>query len=168
MLQGQGVQLVHRHVHKGGHLVNKGAGAAGAGAVHPLLQGAAEEDDLGVLAAQLDYGVGVGDVGVHRSGGSVDLLDEVDAGGIGHAQTGGAGDGHLNVLSGEHILNGLQGLTGTLTGFGEVSLIGAEEKLVLLIQHHDLDGGGADVNSNAKTHSENVHLEGIIIQSLTL
>ena len=141
-----------------GHLVDEGAGAAGAGAVHPLLQGAAEEDDLGVLAAQLDDGVGVGDVCIHRGGGGVDLLDKVDAGGVGHAQAGRAGDGHLDVLSGEHVLDGLQGLAGPLPGLGEVPLVGAEQQLILFVQHHNLDGGGADVNSNAKTHSETVLL----------
>ena len=88
MLQRQGVQLVDRDVHQGGHLVDEGAGTAGAGAVHPLLQGAAEEDDLGVLAPQLNHGVRVRDVGIHRGGGGVDLLDKVNAGGVGHPQTG--------------------------------------------------------------------------------
>ena len=116
MLQAQFVQLVHRDVHQGGHLVDEGAGAAGAGAVHPLLQGAAEEDDLGVLAAQLDDGVGVGDVSVDGGGGGVHLLHEVQLRGLSHAQSGGAGDDQPDVLSGEHVPDGAQGLAGALTG----------------------------------------------------
>ena len=37
-----------------GHLVDEGAGAARAGAVHALLGGGMEVGDLGVLAAELD------------------------------------------------------------------------------------------------------------------
>ena len=44
-------------VQQGGHLVDEGPGTSGTGAVHPLLQSPTEEDDLGVLAAQLDDGV---------------------------------------------------------------------------------------------------------------
>ena len=85
VLQGQFVQLVDGNVHQRGHLVDEGPGAPGTGAVHPLLQGPAEEDDLGVLAPQLDHRVGVRYVGVHRGGGGVDLLHEVQPCGLCHA-----------------------------------------------------------------------------------
>ena len=123
VLQGQGVQFLDGHVHQRGHLVDKGPGASGAGAVHPLLQGPAEEDDLGVLAPQLDNGVGVGDIGVHGGGGGIDLLDKVDSRGVGHAQSGGAGDGHADLLSGQHLRDRAQGLAGPLSGFGVVPLV---------------------------------------------
>ena len=153
MLQRQAIQLLNGHVHQGSHLVDEGPGAPGAGAVHPLLQRAAEEDDLGVLAPQLDDGVGVRDVCIHRGGGGVDLLDKVDARGGGHPQASGAGDGDLDALPGEHIPDGAEGLAGPLTGLGIVPLIGAEQQLVFLIQHHDLDGGAADVDSYTQTHN---------------
>ena len=50
------------------HLVDEGARAAGAGAVHPLLQAAGEIGDLGVLPAQLDGHVRVGQEPPHRAG----------------------------------------------------------------------------------------------------
>ena len=107
VLQRQFIQLVDGDVHQGGHLVDEGAGAAGAGAVHSFLQRSAEEDDLGILAAQLDDSVGVGDICIHRSGGGVDLLDKVDARGVGHAQAGRAGDDQLYLLALEHLLDGV-------------------------------------------------------------
>ena len=152
MLQAQPVQLVHRYVHQGGHLVDERPGAPGARAVHPFLQRPAEKDDLGVLAAQLDHRVGVRDVGVHCGGGGVYLLYEVQPRGLGHAQAGGAGDHQAHILAVEHILNGAQGLTGPLPGLGIVPLVGAEQQLVILVQHHNLDGGGADVDANAQNH----------------
>ena len=152
MLQREGVQLIHRHVHQGCHLVDEGAGAAGAGAVHPLLQGAAEEDDLGVLAPQLDDRVGPRYVGVHRRGGGVHLLNKVDPGGVGHSQSGGAGNDHLHLPARQHVGDGPEGLAGPLPGLGVVPLIGAEQQLVLFVQHHHLDRGGADVDADTKTH----------------
>ena len=154
MPEGQLVQLVDGDVHQRRHLVDKGPGASGAGAVHPLLQRAAEEDDLGVLAAQLDDGVGVGDAGIDGGGGGVDLLNEVEARGGGHSQSGGAGYGGPDILSGEHIPDGAEGLQRPLPGFREVPLVGAEQQLVVLVQHHHLDVGGADVDADAQTHRE--------------
>ncbi|MPM55754.1 hypothetical protein SDC9_102551 [bioreactor metagenome] len=151
--QGQLVQLGHRNIHQGGHLVNKRACAAGAGAVHPLLQRAAEKDNFCVLAAQLDHGVGVRYVGVNGGGGGVDLLHKVQSAGLGNPQTGRAGDDQLHVLPGQPVGYGAQGLTGGLSGFGIVTLVGAKKKAVLLVQHRDLHGGGADVDSDAKAHS---------------
>ena len=150
VLERQLVQLVHRDVEQGGHLVDEGPGAAGAGAVHALFQGVAEEDDLGVLAAQLDDGIGLGDELTHGGGGGVDLLHEVQVRGLGHAQAGRAGDGELDLLPAEHPAQPLQGLAGALAGLGIVPLIGAEEQFILFIQHHDLHGGGADVDSDAQ------------------
>ena len=48
--------------------------------------------------------------------------------------------------------DGLQGLTGPLPGLGVVPLIGAEQQLVLFIQHHHFHRGGADVDTDAQTH----------------
>ena len=156
VLQAQLVQLVNRDAHQGGHLVDEGAGTAGAGAVHPLLQGAAEEDDLGVLAAQLDHRVGVGYVLVDGGGGGVHLLHKVNVRGLGHAQTGGAGDHDAHLLPGQLVTDGAQGLRRPLPGLGVVPLIGAEQQLVLFVQHHHLDGGGADVNTDTKAHASHL------------
>ena len=157
--QGELVQLVHGDVHEGGHLVDKGPGAPGAGAVHALLQGAAEEDDFGVLAPQLDHRVSVRDVGVYRRGGGVYLLHKVQPRGLGHPQPGGAGDHQAHVLALEHAFDGAQGLAGPFPGFGIVPLVGAEQQLVILVQHHHLDGGGTDINAYAQDHSYPPDLE---------
>ena len=151
---GEGVQLTHRHVHQSSHLVNEGPGAPGAGAVHPLLQGAAEEDDLGVLAAQLNDGIRLGDVCIDRRGGGVDLLHKIDAGGVGHAQTGRAGDDQFHLFARQQTGDGMEGLAGPFPGLGVVPLVGAEQQFVLFVQHHHLDGGGADVDADAQTHSD--------------
>ena len=154
MLQGEGVQLTHRHVHQSSHLVNEGPGAPGAGAVHPLLQGAAEEDDLGVLAPQLNDGIRLGDVCIDRRGGGVDLLHKIDAGGVGHAQTGRAGDDQFHLFARQQTGDGMEGLAGPFPGLGVVPLVGAEQQFVLFVQHHHLDGGGADVDADVQTHSD--------------
>ena len=125
--QGEGVQLRDGDVQQGGHLIDEGTGAAGAGAVHTLLDGAAEEDDLGILAPQLDDRIGAGDEGSDGSSGGIDLLDKVQTGGLGHAQTGRAGDEELNVLAAEHVGQLTEGLAGPLTGLGVVALVGAEK-----------------------------------------
>ena len=152
--QAQLVQLVHRHVHEGGHLVDESAGAAGA--VHPLLQRAAEKDDFGVLAAQFDDRIGVGYVLVDGGGGGVHLLHEVDLRRLGHAQAGRAGDDDAHLSAGEPVRQRAQSLGGPLPGLGVVPLIGAEQQFVLFVQQHHLDSGGANINANTKAHS--VHL----------
>ena len=48
-------------VQQGCHLVDERAGAAGARAVHALLDARVEVDDLGVLAAELDGDIGLRD-----------------------------------------------------------------------------------------------------------
>ena len=45
---------------QGGHLVDEGAGAAGANTVHALFQTAVKINDLGVFAAQFDGHIGLG------------------------------------------------------------------------------------------------------------
>ena len=150
MPQGQFVQLIHGYVQQSGHLVDEGPGAPGAGAVHPLLQGIAEENDFGVLSPQLNHGVGTGNELPYRGGGGVNLLDKIQARGLGHAKSRGAGNEQLNLLSPQKAPESPQGLTGA--GFGIVTLIGAEEQFILCIQHHDLNGGGADVDSDTQCH----------------
>ena len=80
-----------------------------------------------VLTAQLDDRIGAGDEGPHGGGSGVDLLDEVQTGGLGHAQTGRAGDEELDLLSGQQIGQLAEGLAGPLTGLGVVALVGAEK-----------------------------------------
>ena len=87
------VHLVGTHLQQGGHLVNKGTGAAGTAAVHADLGAVCQEKDFGVLAAQLDDAVGAGGQPVGGHTGGKDLLHEGDLAAVSQAHTGGAGDG---------------------------------------------------------------------------
>ena len=62
---------------QGCHLVDERARAAGAGAVHALLNAIIEVDDLGVLAAQLDGDIGGWDEGLDGALAGDDLLDKL-------------------------------------------------------------------------------------------
>ena len=64
-------------VEQGCHLVDERARAAGAGAVHALLDAVIEVDDLGVLAAQLDGDVGGRDEGLDGALAGDDFLDKL-------------------------------------------------------------------------------------------
>ena len=77
-------QLVHlrgRQVQERGHLVDEGARAAGAAAVHADLHVAGNEEDLRVLAAQFDHHVRLRQVAADGDARGVDLLRKGD----GHA-----------------------------------------------------------------------------------
>ena len=93
---GQLVQAAGIGVEQRGHLVDERARAAGARAVHALLDGLAEVDDLGVLAAELDGDVGLGDERFHGGLARDDLLHELHAEPFGQQQAArtGDGDGH--------------------------------------------------------------------------
>ena len=62
----------------------------------------------------------------------------------------------------EPVGDGAQDLAGLFTHLGKMPLIGAEQQLVLFIEHHHLDGGGTDVDTNTKAHKSPPYL--IIIQ----
>ena len=72
VVQACGIGLQQRR-----HLVNEGASAAGADAVHPLLQAAGEINDLGILAAQFDGHIGLGRGMLQRGGNRHHLLDKL-------------------------------------------------------------------------------------------
>lgn len=76
-----------------GHLVDERASAAGAGAVHALLDAVVEVDDLGVLAAQLDGDIGGRDEGLDGAFAGDDLLDKLQVEPLGQQQAARAGNG---------------------------------------------------------------------------
>ena len=88
-------------VQEGRHLVDEGAGAARAGAVHALLGGGVQVGELGVFAAQLDDDVDLGVQALGGLGAGDDLLDEGDAHGAGGRQAAGAGDGRVDAGAGQ-------------------------------------------------------------------
>ena len=127
----------------------KGPGAAGAGAVHPHFHRAGEEQDLGVLAAQLDDHIGVGYVLLHSSPGGVHLLDKGDvqvlrqahARRTRHTQAGQFFLGELLLDTGKHP----RSLFGNL---GIVPLVLLIHRLVLPVVDHTFQGGRAYVQTN--------------------
>ena len=68
------------------HLVDERARAAGAGAVHALLDAIVEVDDLGVLATQLDGDIGGRDKGLDGAFAGDDLLDKLQVEPLGQQQ----------------------------------------------------------------------------------
>ena len=58
------------------HLINKSAGTAGTGAVHPLFRGASEIGDFCVFTAELNDDVSLGNKSFHRFGAGDDFLNE--------------------------------------------------------------------------------------------
>ena len=71
------VEAARVGVQQGCHLIDEGARAAGAGAVHALLDAVVKVDDLGVLAAQLDGDVGGRDKGLDGALAGNDLLNKL-------------------------------------------------------------------------------------------
>ena len=85
-LLGELVEAARVGVQQARHLVDERARAAGARAVHALLDAVVEVDDLGILAAQLDGHVGLGDERLHGALGGDDLLDELQVEPLGQQQ----------------------------------------------------------------------------------
>ena len=79
------IEFGRGHVQQDGHLVDKRAGAARAGAVHALLQLTGEEYDLCVLAAQLNDNIGRRNVHAYRLASGEHLLNKINIRGLGHA-----------------------------------------------------------------------------------
>ena len=107
-------QLLGCHIQQCCHLVDEGACASGTAAVHPFLQSAAEEDDLGILSAQLDDRIGVRLILHHRFVGSKYLLYKVDTGILSKSQSCRTGDGYLK-RSIQKLLCSLKRIQGRLT-----------------------------------------------------
>ena len=142
------VHLIGAHLQQGGHLVDEGAGAAGTAAVHAHLGAVGQKEDLGVLAAQLNDAVGAGGQLVGGHAGGKNLLHKGHAAALGQAHAGGAGDGQqqrlavhdLVVYAGEDLLR-------LLHNVAVMSLVCMVDKPLFVIQHHALDGGGANIQA---------------------
>ena len=146
---GCGVHLVGAHFQQRCHLVDEGAGAAGAGAVHPHLHAAGEEEDLGVLAAQLDDAVRPRGQLVGRHPGGEHLLHEGDLHALRHAHAGGTGDGQIRLSAGDVLRRRpAQQLLRLLQDMAVMPLVCTVYQIVRVVQHHAFDGGGAHVKSN--------------------
>ena len=131
------IELVRGNVQKGGHLVDEGPGAAGAGAVHAHLHRAGKEQDLRVLASQLDHHVRLRQIGLYGGAGGVNLLHEGNVqilrqphtGGAGNAQPGGRGLRKLLPDSGKHTRSLFRDL-------GKMALVFPEYRRAGFIEHN--------------------------------
>ena len=92
VLFGELVHFIGRQIEQRGHLVNKGAGAAGTAAVHTHFHAAGQKQDLGVFAAQFDNGIGARQNAGNRNPRGVHFLDEGQVTGFGNAHAGAAGN----------------------------------------------------------------------------
>ena len=148
MIGRQLVQAAGIRVQKGRHLVDEGARAAGAGAVHALLDTVVEVDDLRVLAAQLDGDVGFGDEGLHRRLRRDDLLHESDIEPLGQKQAArsGDGDGHGLVRIGRGGL--AQHLHDGGAHVGVMAAVHRPQDFVVVVQHRQLHRGRSHVDAD--------------------
>ena len=162
---GQGLEGLGGHPQQGGDLVDEGAGAAGAAAVHPHIgggQGAvlllAEKDDLGVLAAQLHGGAGGGVEG--PDGGAVGhhLLDIAGPHLVGQGPPARPADRHPHGQAGKLVPDLAQQLAEGAALLGVVALVAPEQDAAALaVGQHGLDGGGTDVEAEVYIFHDLIH-----------
>ena len=126
---------------QGRHLVDEGAGAACADAVHPLLQRAAEKDDFGVLAAQFDHHVRVGRDGLQCGSDGHHLLHEADAHGLAEIDGAGAGNLHLQKAGADLFPGFGKEFLKRLLGVGTVAAVLSEQDFPVFVQQNEFDGG---------------------------
>ena len=137
-------------VQQGCHLIDERARAAGAGAVHALLDAVVEVDDLGVLAAQLDGDIGGRDEGLDGTLAGDDLLDKLQVEPLGQQQAARTGDGAGHLGRRQHGRSTLEQVAGAGTDVGVVALVLGVDDLVVVVEHGELDGGGAHVDAQVQ------------------
>ena len=135
---------------QGCHLVDERTRAAGAGAVHALLDAVIEVDDLGVLAAQLDSDIGGRDEGLDGTLTGDDLLDKLQVKPLGQQKAARAGDGAGHLGRRQHGRSALEQVAGAGTDVGVVALVLGVDDLVIVVEHGELNGGGAHVNAQVQ------------------
>ena len=135
-VQPLGVRLQER-----GHLVDERAGAACADAVHALLQPAAEVDDLGILAAQLNGDVRLRGDSLQAGGHGDDLLHKADVQGLAEVDGAGAGDLQAQVAGTELCAGVLQQLGKCFLRVRTVAAVIAIAQDAAFVQNNELCGG---------------------------
>ena len=141
------VQSRRVHLQQGGHLIDEGAGAAGADAVHPLIQSAPEVDDLAVLAPQFDGHVRLGPGGAERIRHRHHLLDEGDPQGFAQPHGAGAGDAQPQGAGTQPLRRQGEQLPQGLLGLGMMTAVFPEYRRSFLVQDGQLHRGGAHVDA---------------------
>ena len=137
------------------HLVNKGTGAAGADTVHTLFQTALEIDDFSVFAAQLNGHIGLRCHMLQGGSNGHNFLHKRNFQSLSQVDRTRAGDpGDEGALA--QFQPGIVQKPGKrFLGTSAVPDIFSKKNMVLFIQQHQLDGGGADVNTCAISLHEN-------------
>ena len=151
-LLGRPVHLVRAHLQQGGHLVDESTRAAGAAAVHADLGAVRQEQDLGILAAQLNDAVGAGHQTVGGHAGREDLLHKGDLAAVHQAHTGRAGDRQVGFAIGQ-IFGGyfFQQRPAFFQNMAEMPLVCRKYDLSGVVQHNTLNRGGTNVQTNSHT-----------------
>ena len=144
------VEAARVGVQQGCHLVDEGARAAGAGAVHTLLDTVVKVDDLGVLAAQLDGDIGGRDESLDGALAGNDLLDKLQVEPLRQQQAARAGNGAGHLGRRQHGRGALEQVAGAGTDVGVVALILGVDDLVVVVEHGKLNGGGAHVDAQVQ------------------
>ena len=146
-------------VQQGCHLVDERARTAGAGAVHALLDAVIEVDDLGVLAAQLDGDIGGRDEGLDGTLTGDDFLNKLQIEPLGQQQAARAGDGAGHLGRRQHGRGALEQVAGAGTDIGVVTLVLGVDDLVVVVEHGELDGGGAHVDAQVQVAAGGLGVE---------
>ena len=144
------VEAARVGVQQGCHLVDEGARAAGAGAVHTLLDTVVKVDDLGVLAAQLDGDIGGRDKGLDGALAGNDLLDKLQVEPLGQQQAARAGNGAGHLGRRQHSRGTLEQVAGAGTDVGVMALVLGVDDLVVVVEHGELNGGGTHVDAQVQ------------------
>ena len=150
VLQSQFVELFHGDVQQRRHLVDEGARAAGAAAVHAFVHAAPEEDDLRVFPAELRDDVRLGFQHFHDLARREDLLHERQAGRLGEAEPRAAGDRSRERLSLQEALGFLRQFHGLLPHLGKVPFIFLKQDLPVF-NDDDLGRRGPDVQAHEQS-----------------
>ena len=133
---------------QGGHLVDEGAGAPGADAVHALFHIAAlEVDDFSVFPAQLDGHVRLRGKLLQGGGHGDHFLGEGHAQAIGQGQAAGSCDHRVQRQVAQLCVSLLQKMGEGLPYVGVMALVVGKQEPVILVQNRDFDSGGADIKA---------------------
>ena len=154
MTLGELVQTACVGVEQCRHLVDESARAAGARAVHPLLNGLAEIDDLGILSAKLDSHVGLRDEGLDCRLAGDNLLHELDIEPFGEQQSArpGDGDGHGRIPVAcrrrclEHLRN-------SRAHVGVVTFVNRPDHVIVSVEQGELNGRRTDVDTRPQVRN---------------
>ena len=144
------VEAARVGVQQSGHLIDERARAAGAGAVHALLDAVIEVDDLGILTAQLDGDIGGRDKGLDGAFAGDDFLDKLQLEPLGQQQTTRAGNGAGHLGRRQHGRGALEQVAGAGTDVGVVALVLGVNDLVVVVEHGELNGSGAHVDAQVQ------------------